>query len=159
MKVIFAPAARAEFVEAARRYAVEAGQFPATDFRSEVHHTLTLLGDHPAMGTPAASNTRSMVIHRYPYSIVYRIDSDTLRVLAVAHHSRQPGIGSDGDKACSNFCFTSPLTASPHSFDRRIDNKRRRVSSGVNTAKLHPGVSPSARSAAAGTAVIMLIVP
>lgn len=95
MKVVFAPAARAEFAEVTRRYAVEAGRFYATDFRNEVHHTLALLSDHPAMGTPAASNTRRMVIHRYPYSIVYRIDSDTLRVLAVAHHRRQPGYWSE----------------------------------------------------------------
>ena len=92
MKVIFGPAARAEFVEATRRYAVEAGQFYATEFRNEVHHTLALLGDHPAMGTPAASDTRRMAIRRYSYSIVYRIDSATLRVLAVAHHSRRPAV-------------------------------------------------------------------
>ncbi|MHB9102149.1 MAG: type II toxin-antitoxin system RelE/ParE family toxin [Sulfuricella sp.] len=78
---------RAEFVEAARWYAVEAGRFYATDFRNEVHRTLNLLCDHP----PAKSNTRRMVVHRYPFFIVYRIDSDTLHVLAVAHHSRRPG--------------------------------------------------------------------
>ena len=91
MKIVFEPAARVEFVEAARWYAVEAGRFYATDFRNEVHRALNLLCDHPSMGTPAKSNTRSMVVHRYPFFIVYRIDSDTLHVLAVAHQRRRPG--------------------------------------------------------------------
>ena len=91
MKAIFESAARAEFIEAARWYTVEVGQFYATDFRNEVHRTLNLLCDHPTMGTPAKSNTRSMVVHRYPFFIVYRIDSDTLQVLAVAHQRRRPG--------------------------------------------------------------------
>lgn len=91
MKVIFEPAARAEFAYAARWYAEQAGRFYATEFRNEVHRTLTLLCGHPGMGTPAKNNTRHMVVHRYPYSIVYRIDSDNLHVLAVAHHSRRPG--------------------------------------------------------------------
>ena len=91
MKIIFEPAARAEFAEAARWYAAEAGRSQATDFRNEVQRTLALLVDHPAMGTPAESNTRHMVVHRYPYFVVYRADADTLRVLALAHQSRRPG--------------------------------------------------------------------
>lgn len=90
MKVVFEPAARAEFVEAARWYAAEAGQFYATDFRNEVHRTLNLLCDHPGMGTPTKSNNRSIVVHRYPFLIVYRTDSDILHVLAVAHQRRRP---------------------------------------------------------------------
>lgn len=91
MKALFEPAAKAEFAEAARWYAVKAGQFYATDFRNEIHRIVNLLCNHPAMGTPAKSNTKRMAVHRYPFSIVYRIDFDTLHILAVAHHSRQPG--------------------------------------------------------------------
>lgn len=91
MKIVFEPAARVEFAEAARWYAAEAGRFRAADFRNEVHRTLGLLFEHPAMGTPAGRNTRHMVVHRYPYFVVYRIDADALRVLAFAHQSRRPG--------------------------------------------------------------------
>ncbi|MBL0141074.1 MAG: type II toxin-antitoxin system RelE/ParE family toxin [Betaproteobacteria bacterium] len=90
MKIAFDPAARIEFAEAAHWYAAEAGRFLATDFRNEVHRTLALLCDHPLMGTPAGSNTRRMVVHRYPYVVVYRIDPDVLRILAIAHQSRRP---------------------------------------------------------------------
>lgn len=91
MKPIFEPAARKEFAEAARWYAVEAGQLHAKDFRNEVLHTLSLLIDHPGMGTPAGNDTRRIVVHRYPYSIVYRVHAGRLHVLALAHHSRRPG--------------------------------------------------------------------
>lgn len=91
MRPIFEPAARQEFVEAARWYAVEAGAPSATDFRNEVHRTLSLLSDYPAMGTPAENNTRRIAIHRYPYFIVYRVDAGRLHILALAHHSRRPG--------------------------------------------------------------------
>lgn len=90
MKVIFEPLALAEFSEAARWYATEAGQVYATDFRNEVRRTLSMASDHPTMGTPANNNTRQLVVHRYPYSIVYRIVAETLHVIAVAHHSRRP---------------------------------------------------------------------
>lgn len=94
MNIIFEPAARAEFAEAARWYAIQAGRLQATDFRNEVHRTLTLLRNHPQMGSPATLGVRHMVVHRYPYFIVYRADSDSLRVLAIAHQSRRPGYWS-----------------------------------------------------------------
>ena len=95
MKPIFEPAARKEFAEAARWYAVEADQVYAMDFRNEVRRTLALLCDHPAMGTPAGSDTRRMVVHRYPYSIVYRVHAGRLHVLALAHQSRRPEYWTD----------------------------------------------------------------
>lgn len=91
MNISFNPAARQEFSEVARWYADEAGQPRAMDFRNEVHRSLKLLGEHPSLGSPSTSNTRSLVVHRYPYSVVYRVEESNLRVLAVASHSRRPG--------------------------------------------------------------------
>ena len=91
MKITFASEAREELAEAVRWYAKEAGPSRATDFRNAVHRTITLLTDHPAMGTPSRGDTRRIVVHHYPYSVVYRADSETLRVLAIANHSRRPG--------------------------------------------------------------------
>lgn len=91
MKITFNPEAEREFVEAAAWYADEAGPAQARDFRDEVQRALLLLCEHPAMGRAGTKNTRSLVVHRYPYSIVYRVQSDTLRILAIASHSRRPG--------------------------------------------------------------------
>ena len=91
MNIAFNPAARREFADAAGWYADEAGQLRAIDFRNEVQRSLKLLSEHPAVGTPSANDTRSLVVHRYPYSIVYRAEAGLVRVLAIASHSRRPG--------------------------------------------------------------------
>jgi hypothetical protein len=30
-------------------------------------------------------------MRRFPFSLIYRVDRDTIAILAVAHHSRRPG--------------------------------------------------------------------
>lgn len=91
MKITFTHEARQEFAEAARWYASEAGTARATDFRNAVHRMLALAIEHPLVGTPGIDNTRRIVVHHYPNFVIYRFAGDTLRVLAIAHHSRQPG--------------------------------------------------------------------
>ncbi len=91
MKIDFNPAAEIEFAEAVAWYADEAGPGQANDFRNEIHRSLQLLSDHPAMGAPRVGKTRSLVVQRYPYSIVYRVQVDTLRIIAIANQSRRPG--------------------------------------------------------------------
>lgn len=91
MNVSFNPAAKQEFVEAAGWYADQAGAHRATDFRHEIMRSLKLIAEHPNLGSPAESKTRSLVVHRYPYSIIYRIEANNLRVLVVANQSRRLG--------------------------------------------------------------------
>lgn len=91
MRVSFNPEAEQEFSEAAKWYLDEAGSKQARDFRNEIHRTLQLLSEHPAIGTPGRNKARSLVVHRYPYSVVYRMLEDILRVIAIARHSRRPG--------------------------------------------------------------------
>ncbi len=91
MKITFNPEAEREFTEAAIWYADQAGPEQARDFRNEIQRALRLLCDQPAIGAPGRKVTRSLVVHRYPYSVVYRFQADTLRILAIASHSRRPG--------------------------------------------------------------------
>ncbi len=91
MRVSFNSEAEQEFSEAARWYLDEAGLNQARDFRDEIHRTLQLLSEHPAIGTLGRNKTRSLVVHRYPYSVVYRMQEDNIRVIAIARHSRRPG--------------------------------------------------------------------
>ncbi len=91
MRVTFNPTARRELVEAARWYANEAGVQHADDFISETTRSLKLIVEHVALGSPTAIGCRRLPVHRYPYSIIYRIEGEHLRVLALAHHSRRPG--------------------------------------------------------------------
>ncbi len=91
MKVTFAAEARHEFAEAASWYTAEADEVRAADFNNAVKRTVDLLVAHPALGTPSPHNTRRIVVHRYPYAIVYRADGDAMRILAVVHQHRRPG--------------------------------------------------------------------
>lgn len=90
MKVTFHPNARAELLAATNWYEQEAGRDQAADFRLSAQRVLTLLTAHPEIGTPALHGTRSTPMHRYPYSVIYRVAGDTLRILAIAHQSRRP---------------------------------------------------------------------
>jgi toxin ParE1/3/4 len=91
MKIQFAQEARAELVDNIRRYAREAGSAQAKAFRAEVRHMSTLIVTHPDMGAPTVGGCRFMVLDRFPFSIVYRRNADTLTIIAIAHHRRRPG--------------------------------------------------------------------
>ena len=86
----FDPAAEQEFVDAIRRYFIEAGPLQAVDFDNEVKRVVGLLLTLPKIGTPGARGTRSIPLRRYPFSLQYRIEGNVLRVIAVAHHRRRP---------------------------------------------------------------------
>jgi len=90
MKIEFAQEARTEFTAATRWYARKAGTMQAGAFRAEVRKMLRLIAEHPAMGRSAGFNIRCMVLKRFPFSIVYHHEADTLRVIAVSHHNRRP---------------------------------------------------------------------
>ena len=91
MNAEFDPAAEQEFMESIRRYLAEAGPLRAVEFDNEVKRVVSLLLTLPKLGTPGARSTRSIPLRRYPYSLHYRLESDLIRILAVAHHSRRPG--------------------------------------------------------------------
>lgn len=91
MKAEFEPAAREELIESVRWYLAEAGAVHATAFEIELRRVVDLLIRLPELGTPGVRNTRSIPLRRYAYSIHYRIESDLIRILAVAHHRRRPG--------------------------------------------------------------------
>ena len=71
MKVTFADEARQEFAEAARWYAVEAGEVRATDFNNAIQRTVNWLVAHPFLGTPSpynpacAGNTANVTVKRF----------------------------------------------------------------------------------------------
>lgn len=60
-------------------------------FKEQLGSTLALLCEHPELGTPLAHSLRSFPIRQFPLSVVYRVDGDHLRVIAVAAHRRRPG--------------------------------------------------------------------
>ena len=60
-------------------------------FYQRVSEALDLILAQPFAGQVLFDNYRRWLIRQFPYSIVYRIESDWIYVLAVAHWSRRPG--------------------------------------------------------------------
>lgn len=91
MKAVrFRPEAEADAAEAAAFYA---SRNPGLDeeFLAELQATLELAATAPELGTPHRMGTRRLILRRFPFSVVYRVEADFIWVVAVAHHRRRPG--------------------------------------------------------------------
>lgn len=89
MKLQFHPAAQDEFVETVVFYEGR-GVGLGHQFRDAVRVVLDRILAHPELGAPRRA-TRRLMIDGFPYDVVYRVDADTIDVLALAHHRRRPG--------------------------------------------------------------------
>lgn len=72
-------------------YIGEGAFIAADDFINEIERALNLLKQFPAIGESGARKARSFPLHGFPYSLIYRLQGNIIRVIAVAHHSRRPG--------------------------------------------------------------------
>ena len=66
------------------------------DFLRVVREALERIADNPqtwplVRDVPARLNVRRFLLRRFPYSIVFLELEDEIRVLAIAHSSREPG--------------------------------------------------------------------
>mgnify|MGYP001054373377 CR=1 FL=1 len=90
MLISLSAEARTDADEATDWYLGE-GAFTAADhFADELDHAFGLLRQFPNMGAPGPHQTRILPLPGFPYSLVYRIQSETVRIIAIAHQSRRP---------------------------------------------------------------------
>jgi toxin ParE1/3/4 len=98
-QAIFHPAAGRELEEAIDHYNAER-QGLGREFREEVQRVLALLTRFPRLGQPVRGSVRRIMLSRFPYHIYYRLlESDNLRILAVAHNRRRPEYWVVGNRA------------------------------------------------------------
>lgn len=91
MTPVVAAEAQAELAEAAGFYAAQASLVIARALVDEFEHTARMIAANPGLGSPTLHGRRLMPLHRFPYSIVYRAEGDSVRIVAFAHQSRRPG--------------------------------------------------------------------
>ena len=60
-------------------------------FADEVQRTVTLIRQFPDAGLPVGPSRHRVLVPRFPYSIVYRRDPDSIVILAITHQRRRPG--------------------------------------------------------------------
>jgi toxin ParE1/3/4 len=83
--------AERELIEGALFYAREASPDLGLAFIAEFERMVGLLCRRPRVGPVWRGTTRRLPLRRFPYSIIYQLTADEVRVIALAHQSRRPG--------------------------------------------------------------------
>ena len=61
------------------------------DFLDEVQRVVNILREHPELGQSVGRGLRRALLHRFPFSLIYSLEVDTVVIVAVAHQRRRPG--------------------------------------------------------------------
>jgi toxin ParE1/3/4 len=85
------PEAEEELAQAVAFYVERASATVASAFLAEFTRIAELASAHPGLGTTTSRGRRLMPFRRFPYTLIYRVDGDAVRIGAVAHQRRRPG--------------------------------------------------------------------
>lgn len=88
--VEFHPEAQHEFAAAARFYEDQRYGL-GLDFALTVQHTYERLLQSPAAGAPFGRRLRRVLVPRFPYGLLYRVEAHRIYIIAVMHLRRRPG--------------------------------------------------------------------
>jgi len=86
----FHPEAQEELIGAARYFEAEAENL-GVDFIDFVQHSALRLVDFPASGRRIGRRLRRVVVPRFLYLLLYRVERERIFIVAVAHPRRRPG--------------------------------------------------------------------
>lgn len=82
------PAAEQELLDAVTFYRSRGGQQLAEKLLDEFERSIALLRDFPDIGPIWHQSARLLPIDRFPYSLVYYLDRDEVRIVAFTHQRR-----------------------------------------------------------------------
>jgi len=85
----FRPLAQAEFDESTERYA-RVDLNLARRFAFAVRDMVALIADTPDRFPILEDDIRQAIVPGFPYSIYYRLRNETVVIIALYHHSRDP---------------------------------------------------------------------
>ncbi len=89
LRVVFRPAARHEFEDAADWYEEHRAGLGA-EFTAEIDRAVNLASNNPGHFPLLHRNVRCVRVRRFPYSVFFRVEEGHIVVLAVFHASRNP---------------------------------------------------------------------
>jgi plasmid stabilization system protein ParE len=61
------------------------------DFLDDVDHVINLLQNHPMLGQKLENDLRRALLRRFPFNLIYAVETNAIIIVAVAHQSRRPG--------------------------------------------------------------------
>ena len=91
MNIDFSDEALADAKQAADWYIDHQAGPAAAALQVEISLALARIAIEAGIGTPGPDGTRILPVHRFPVSLVYRVQGDVVRVIAVAAQRRRPG--------------------------------------------------------------------
>jgi hypothetical protein len=86
----FHPADQEELA-AAVKTGEERGAGLGHELLQEVRRVVGMVCGSPEIGKPLGGVYRRFPLRRFPFGVVYRIEGEHLRIIAVAHRRRRPG--------------------------------------------------------------------
>jgi toxin ParE1/3/4 len=90
MKYVFHPDALTEYAEAVKYYTEQRIEI-AQAFIDTIEDTIFRIGESPIRYAAIEEDVRRCRTRKFPYSVIYSIDPDYILILAIMHHSREPG--------------------------------------------------------------------
>jgi toxin ParE1/3/4 len=88
--VVFHPLAEKELIDAAAYYETQRPGL-GLEYLEEVEHAVNFITRYSEAGSRVQGSLRRLTLPKFPYSLLYRVIGDAqIRVLAVAHHKRNP---------------------------------------------------------------------
>ncbi len=88
--VIFDPDARAEFLSSVRYYE-DSRPGLGRRFQSAIKAACRQISETPLRYRIFHSPFRRYLLQKFPFAVIYSIEPDHIRVIAVAHTKRKPG--------------------------------------------------------------------
>jgi hypothetical protein len=62
-----------------------------TDFLEDLQQVIDTVRAHPQIGTRLDGNLRRALLHRFPFSVIYAVETGAILIVSVAHDRRRPG--------------------------------------------------------------------
>ena len=88
--VEFHPEAESEFISAARYYEGQAENLGLA-FIAAVQAMVQRVLEYPESGRSFGHRLRRVLVPRFPYGLLYRVEPQRIFIVAVAHLHRRPG--------------------------------------------------------------------
>jgi plasmid stabilization system protein ParE len=89
MQVVFTLAARVEVIDAQDWYESKRAGL-GTRFREEVEATVIRIAENPQQFQVVLDDVHRARLRKFPYSLFFRLETDTLLVIACFHAKRDP---------------------------------------------------------------------
>jgi plasmid stabilization system protein ParE len=89
MRIVYSTLARQELEDAARYYELE-HEGLGERFRQEVKKAARRITRYPQAWSLERGEVRKCLLHKFPYKLLYSIETDHIFVIAVAHQHRRP---------------------------------------------------------------------